>query len=108
MIDHKNAKRWLGTLATHYPSLLVSGVAHAALAEMEALSAGIDLTVQQRDEAEAALTIAVEALEELTRDMPDEDPGYDRDTAYNMGFESALFAQKIIAQCALAKIKEMN
>ena len=29
------AKRWLGTLARHYPSLLVSGVCHKALGELE-------------------------------------------------------------------------
>lgn len=43
------AKRWLGTLARHYPSLLVSGVCHKALGEIE--------------ELEAKLAIAVEALE---------------------------------------------
>ena len=31
------AKRWLGTLARHYPSLLVSGVCHKALGEIERL-----------------------------------------------------------------------
>ena len=33
------SKRWLGTLARHYPSLLVSGVCHKALGEIEELEA---------------------------------------------------------------------
>ena len=32
------SKRWLGILARHYPSLLVSGVCHKALGEIEDLS----------------------------------------------------------------------
>lgn len=32
-----NARKWLAILARHYPSLLVSGVAHAALGEIERL-----------------------------------------------------------------------
>jgi hypothetical protein len=36
MTDPKSVRRWLETLARHYPSLLVSGVCHAAVKEMDA------------------------------------------------------------------------
>lgn len=35
----KNARRWLTTLAEHYPSLIVSGVCHNALAELDRVEA---------------------------------------------------------------------
>ncbi len=37
--DPKSVRRWLAILADHYPSLLVSGVARNALAEIERLDA---------------------------------------------------------------------
>jgi hypothetical protein len=40
MTNPSSARRWLSTLARHYPSLLVSGVCHAALGEMDRLEAG--------------------------------------------------------------------
>ncbi|RAU21059.1 hypothetical protein CU669_14985 [Paramagnetospirillum kuznetsovii] len=37
MTSQSTARRWLSTLARHYPSLLVSGVCHNALAEIDEL-----------------------------------------------------------------------
>ncbi len=37
--DPKSVRRWLTALAEHYPSLIVSGVCHTALAEIERLEA---------------------------------------------------------------------
>lgn len=41
------AKRWLGTLARHYPSLLVSGVCHKALGEIEDLEARLNTIIAE-------------------------------------------------------------
>ena len=46
------AKRWLGTLARHYPSLLVSGVCHTALGEIEEQD-GMIKRLHERDIASA-------------------------------------------------------
>jgi hypothetical protein len=35
--DPKSVRRWLTALAEHYPSLIVSGVCHTALAEIARL-----------------------------------------------------------------------
>jgi hypothetical protein len=37
--DPKSVRRWLTALAEHYPSLIVSGVCHTALAEIARLEA---------------------------------------------------------------------
>jgi hypothetical protein len=46
------AKRWLGTLARHYPSLLVSGVCHKALGEIEELEAWLQDALTEQVEIE--------------------------------------------------------
>ena len=44
MTDPRNVRRWLATLADNYPSLLVSGVARNAAAEIERLESMIPAT----------------------------------------------------------------
>ena len=51
MTDPRNIRRWLLTLADHYHSLLVSGVARNALVEIEMLEA-------ERDRLREALEVA--------------------------------------------------
>lgn len=80
------AKRWLGTLARHYPSLLVSGVCHKALGEIEDLSKANLRLLGEVSRLTADLAISVEALESC-RDIG----------------ERGVYAT---ASAALAKIKE--
>ena len=83
--DPKNVRRWLATLADHYPSLLVSGVARNALAEIERL-AGVGYAMSHEH-----LAIATEAIEAHQKAM-----------AYHGGdIDFALWD-------ALTKIKEMK
>ncbi len=42
MTDKSTTRRWLSTLARHYPSLIVSGVCHSALGELDELTAERD------------------------------------------------------------------
>jgi hypothetical protein len=50
--DPKSVRRWLTALAEHYPSLIVSGVCHTALAEIARLE---DVNAVMRDVTEAAV-----------------------------------------------------
>ena len=66
MTDPKNVRKWLATLAHAYPSLLVSGVAYSALAEIERLEALSDPeTTKQIEGLNAEVSAYKDAVERL-------------------------------------------
>ena len=71
MTDPKSVRKWLSTLAHAYPSLLVSGVAHSALAEIERLEALSDPeTTKQIEDLNAEVSAYKDAIERLEEIVP--------------------------------------